>query len=288
MRDQYYSIKKPNTDMLKEGLAMKEYDENSIIEELWGYSDDSLLEGVDITKEETIWVLHINQPVKILKLTSENEIKTFYNNNKNLFKNLPDKRITFNFEKIKRYYDVLLTDLWVFNSFFRGSFESRANWWANAIWFNWVFDEPKCKKIEIKYHDDFLTGTIKDFKDSNEIDTKKLSFNELKNKAIETSSVKVRTRQTVVNEFVRSPHVEAYAKRWAQGICQLCEKPAPFSDKKGEPYLESHHIEWLSRGGTDKPENVIALCPNCHTKMHIVDSKEDIQKLYNKIRMKEL
>ena len=25
-------------------------------------------------------------------------------------------------------------------------------------------------------------------------------------------------------------------------------KKAPFEDKKGNPYLESHHVEWLSEG----------------------------------------
>ena len=43
---------------------------------------------------------------------------------------------------------------------------------------------------------------------------------------------------------------------------------APFNDKKGRPFLESHHIRWLSEGGADSIDNVAALCPNCHRKMH--------------------
>ncbi|WP_296863638.1 HNH endonuclease [Thermosyntropha sp.] len=36
------------------------------------------------------------------------------------------------------------------------------------------------------------------------------------------------------------------------------------SNLTGEP-----HIEWLSRGGTDTIDNTVALCPNCHRKMHV-------------------
>ena len=49
--------------------------------------------------------------------------------------------------------------------------------------------------------------------------------------------------------------------------------------KDGEPFLENHHLVWLSRGGTDTIDNTIALCPNCHRKMHILDLQEDIDKL---------
>lgn len=32
----------------------------------------------------------------------------------------------------------------------------------------------------------------------------------------------------------------------------------------------------MSRGGDDKPGNAVALCPNCHTKMHILDLEDDV------------
>lgn len=36
---------------------------------------------------------------------------------------------------------------------------------------------------------------------------------------------------------------------------------------------------WLSRGGEDSIANTVALCPNCHTRMHILDKPEDVDKL---------
>jgi hypothetical protein len=32
--------------------------------------------------------------------------------------------------------------------------------------------------------------------------------------------------------------------------------------------LDIHHIEYLAEGGPDSSENLIALCPNCHTRHH--------------------
>ena len=55
--------------------------------------------------------------------------------------------------------------------------------------------------------------------------------------------------------------------------------PAPFKDKNGNPYLENHHVEWLSKGGEDTIDNAVALCPNCHKKMHILDDEEDVKAL---------
>ena len=62
-----------------------------------------------------------------------------------------------------------------------------------------------------------------------------------------------------------------------------------YHTKNNKPYLEAHHLKWLSKGGTDTIDNVVALCPNCHRKMHELNDKDDIKKLkmvldeYNKI-----
>ena len=82
------------------------------------------------------------------------------------------------------------------------------------------------------------------------------------------------TVQTKV--YQRNPSIAAYVKKKANGYCQLCGQKAPFKDQNGEPYLECHHIEWLSKGGSDSIDNCVALCPNCHRKMHVVNDIADI------------
>ena len=110
---------------------------------------------------------------------------------------------------------------------------------------------------------------------------KHLSTDDLKKQAEIRSSQKVSNRKVTAKTYVRDPYVSEYAKRRAGGICQLCNQAAPFKDKAGEPYLESHHIVWLSNGGADSIENTVALCPNCHRKMHVLNDHDDVRKLKN-------
>ena len=91
-------------------------------------------------------------------------------------------------------------------------------------------------------------------------------------------------RRISSNVYIRSAEVVKETRNRANGLCQLCNQSAPFMDKKGNPYLEVHHIIWLSRGGEDSTNNTVALCPNCHTRMHVLDKLEDIEKLKQRIR----
>lgn len=88
------------------------------------------------------------------------------------------------------------------------------------------------------------------------------------------------TRKTV-NETVyyRDPYLKEMVKRIANGKCQLCGNEAPFLDKNGDPYLEEHHVIRLADGGSDSMENIVAVCPNCHRKMHILDKATDKEAL---------
>lgn len=68
--------------------------------------------------------------------------------------------------------------------------------------------------------------------------------------------------------FKRNPLVVAEVLSLANGVCQGCNSDAPFKRGDGTPYLEVHHVEWLSKGGEDTVDNAIALCPNCHRQAH--------------------
>ena len=86
-------------------------------------------------------------------------------------------------------------------------------------------------------------------------------------------------REVKSKSYERSILVSEFAKRRADGKCQLCEEEAPFVTKDGSPYLETHHIIWLAKGGRDTPENTVALCPNCHRRMHSLKLEKDVKKL---------
>lgn len=108
---------------------------------------------------------------------------------------------------------------------------------------------------------------------------KKMSRKNLERLVKEKNNVKTSYRTIKTTTYIRDPYIAEYAKLRADGFCQLCEEKAPFYTKNNKPYLEAHHLKWLSKGGTDTIDNVVALCPNCHRKMHELNDKDDIKKL---------
>ena len=84
-------------------------------------------------------------------------------------------------------------------------------------------------------------------------------------------------REVVSEVFDGDQIVSEYAKRRADGVCQLCNMPAPFKNHKGEPFLEIHHIVPL----------VAALCPNCHRKMHVLNLPADVVRLRNRVSSRD-
>ncbi len=115
---------------------------------------------------------------------------------------------------------------------------------------------------------------------------KKLSAAEIEKRA-KLFKGDISSRKATVTSYDRNIYVSEYTKRRANGKCELCEERAPFNNKNGEPYLESHHIIWLSKGGMDTLDNTVALCPNCHRKMHSLNLKGDIEKLKEKVKKYE-
>ena len=107
----------------------------------------------------------------------------------------------------------------------------------------------------------------------------KPSLKKLKAELAEFDNKHPKRTLTEVERTERSALVAKYVKERAGGICQLCNKPAPFYNKTGEPYLECHHIVWLAKGGSDEVRNAVALCPNCHRKMHALNEPGDVERL---------
>jgi 5-methylcytosine-specific restriction protein A len=124
----------------------------------------------------------------------------------------------------------------------------------------------------------FSETIIQENEDRKSDRARKLSDQELEQQA-KLSSNKPGITTVQSTQYLRNPYVAEYAKRRAHGICQLCSQPAPFKDKNGGPFLENHHIIWLSRDGKDAINNTVALCPNCHRRMHLLDLAEDRERL---------
>jgi 5-methylcytosine-specific restriction protein A len=86
--------------------------------------------------------------------------------------------------------------------------------------------------------------------------------------ALAASKADPKRRSTKTTVTDRSRAIRDYVVARANGHCEGCRVSAPFKRPNGVPYLEPHHIRRLTDGGPDDPHFVIALCPNCHRRVH--------------------
>lgn len=139
----------------------------------------------------------------------------------------------------------------------------------------WMFPLSIKDNMPIRINDE----VIKKLEGKKEKSFKKLNKHQIKRLG-ESKKQKIQSYRNIeTKSYDRDEYVKLYALLRAEGNCQLCERPAPFLKKDGSPYLEVHHIDYLARGGSDTIDNVVAVCPNCHRKMHSLEIENDISKL---------
>ena len=114
-------------------------------------------------------------------------------------------------------------------------------------------------------HKEETADTSKSDTESHDLDT---LLKKAQDDAVSEVTNSANTSRRSTSQYNRSEHVKNYVKARADGKCEGCGKEAPFTSKTGEPYLHAHHIYELSDGGSDEPDTVIALCPNCHYRVH--------------------
>ena len=98
----------------------------------------------------------------------------------------------------------------------------------------------------------------------------------LNQKAAAKSGIATTTTQTT--KWKRDELIKEVSKQKANYDCQGCSKPT-FIDRHENNFVESHHIlEYNTKErGPDVLQNLIVLCPNCHSKIHFarIDIVED-------------
>ncbi|PHG27298.1 restriction endonuclease [Bacillus toyonensis] len=142
----------------------------------------------------------------------------------------------------------------------------------------WVFPIQLSNKYVV-----LSEGVIQNRQEEEQKKARELSYIKLKERATKVVSHGNNKRFTKTTTYQRNEYVAELAKRRAQGKCELCEQHASFRDKKGNPYLEAHHVEWLSEGGEDTIYNTVGVCANCHRKLHVLNLHEDVEKLEEKL-----
>lgn len=148
-------------------------------------------------------------------------------------------------------------------------------------------DENREKRQAVRFQLEPVGGTEVEFETGT---PSSIPLDELYEKAKQSSPTRRQKPSASPNSrsYQGSEVVKAFALRTADGVCQGCGQDAPFIGRNGRPYLEVHHLTRRSDGGADSPENVIALCPNCHRRVHHgKDGKEFNQELIEKARNRQ-
>ena len=92
---------------------------------------------------------------------------------------------------------------------------------------------------------------------------------EIRQQRLKSAQKKPNEYAVYVKAYSRNPDVIAEVLYQAGGICDRCNREAPFKKRKDNtPYLEVHHKNRLADGGEDTVNNAEALCPNCHRELH--------------------
>lgn len=93
-----------------------------------------------------------------------------------------------------------------------------------------------------------------------------------------------RATSSSTTQYQRDAAVTAWVLQQAQGMCESCGQPAPFSGSDGQPFLEVHHVRQLADDGSDTVTNTVALCPNCHREFHYGENARAlVSRLYKRV-----
>lgn len=91
------------------------------------------------------------------------------------------------------------------------------------------------------------------------------------------AGVSPRKREHLSTVYARNRELVERLRALYQGHCQLCGQDP--GDGYGVRICEAHHIQYLSRGGPDRLENMLQLCPNHHELIHATEAAFDHQGL---------
>lgn len=94
------------------------------------------------------------------------------------------------------------------------------------------------------------------------------TLDQLREAAMSVAPASTEPKVRLANVHYRAEAVKRYVLKRSEGRCEGCKEEAPFKNRRGQPYLEPHHTTRRADGGPDSPSHVIALCPNCHRRVH--------------------
>jgi hypothetical protein len=90
----------------------------------------------------------------------------------------------------------------------------------------------------------------------------------------EPSGLAASRKRYLMSRAISRDRTLTYAMRELyEGQCQIC-RWSPRSIYE-QDVCETHHVQWLSRGGRDAESNLVVICPNHHRAIHRCDAQFD-------------
>jgi 5-methylcytosine-specific restriction enzyme A len=97
-----------------------------------------------------------------------------------------------------------------------------------------------------------------------------------------------KSKTSTSNQYYRDPAVRAWVLDLSKGNCEACGDKAPFKSENGSAFLETHHMKRLADDGPDIVENAVAICPNCHRRLHYSADRLDFsEQVFEKVNRLE-
>jgi len=77
-------------------------------------------------------------------------------------------------------------------------------------------------------------------------------------------------RTVTLEQFTRNQFLADSLKSYYENRCQICGND--FQPDYGVSFSETHHVQYLARGGRDVSGNIIVICPNHHRIIHATNA----------------
>ncbi len=201
----------------------------------------------------------------------ENEVLKYYMQSIASSKDKERPNFDINYQRNKAIIESNNIPIYLFKKLSKNKYEFSGNYKYSG----WVEEKDNSKWFRLERNNEKLFNNEISLKSYNEIienEEARISRLSAEERAKERKNNRdKKVERVIIKEvrYVRDPYVVCDALDRANGICEKCKEKAPFIRKKDNtPYLEVHHMVPLSEGGPDTLDNVIAICPNCHRKMH--------------------
>ncbi|WP_432723728.1 HNH endonuclease [Staphylococcus equorum] len=282
--EQVKSWRKKITEAIDNLIIDKEYDNNTI-SDVFKCSQQGGMRRSHLTNTLVLFSDHTNNVYSDHTVIDDEGNETLHYTGMG---QKGDQDIDNGQNKTLNHSEDLSIKVYLFESFISGEHIFRGEVWLSDKPYTaeqngrivWIFP------LTFNNSEYYIPGNISDEKyreQENQVD--KLSDNDIYERAIQAKHMG--RKEAVTKVYVRNIHVTAHVKNRSKGYCDLCSEIAPFKDRKGRPYLECHHVDWLSNGGKDSIDNAVALDPNCHRKMHELDLKADVKFLKDRLNYYE-